>query len=58
MQQAASPRACSRISVGHRTYVTMYGMRRTTVYLPDDLDSGDPRLAERVDDELAAGFGG
>jgi plasmid stability protein len=76
----------------------MYGMRRTTVYLPDDLkaaltrtaerwgsseaevirsalaaatveqawprphlplfDSGDPTLAERVDDELAAGFGG
>jgi len=75
----------------------MYGMRRTTVYLPDDLkaalertaveqgtseaqvvrsaliaatagqlhpaprlplfDSGDPTLAERVDDELAAGFG-
>jgi plasmid stability protein len=75
----------------------MYGMRRTTVYLPDDLkralertaaaqgkseadvlrgalaaataehthprpqvplfDSGDPTLAERVDEELAAGFG-
>jgi Arc/MetJ-type ribon-helix-helix transcriptional regulator len=75
----------------------MYGMRRTTVYLPDELkaalertasargtseaevvraalavatrdhahpapriplfDSGDPTLAERVDDELAAGFG-
>ena len=75
----------------------MYGMRRTTVYLPDDLkvaleraaaergtseaevvrsaliaatagalhpaprlplfDSGNPTLAERVDDELAAGFG-
>jgi plasmid stability protein len=76
----------------------MYGMRRTTIYLPDDLkaaleraaaaqgkseaevvrnalaaatseeaypqprlplfDSGDPTLAERVDEELAAGFGG
>ncbi len=75
----------------------MYGMRRTTIYLPDELklalertaeaqgkseadvvrhaliaatadpsaprlrlplfDSGDPTLAERVDDELAAGFG-
>lgn len=75
----------------------MYGMRRTTVYLTDDLiaaleraahaqgkskaevirgaiaaatsaecrpaprlplfDSGDPTLAERVDSELAAGFG-
>lgn len=75
----------------------MYGMRRTTVYLPDELklavertaaaqgkseaevvraailvataeaaypkpriplfDSGDPTLAERVDEELAAGFG-
>ena len=78
-------------------YGTMYGMRRTTIYLPDDLkaalertaasrgiseaevvrgalaaatadqahprpqvplfDSGDPMLAERVDEELAAGFG-
>ena len=76
---------------------TMYGMKRTTVYLPDDLkaalertaaaegrseaeivrsaltsatalhtyppprlplfDSGDPTLAERVDEELARGFG-
>jgi len=75
----------------------MYGMRRTTVYLPDELKlalertaarrgtseaevvrqaifaatteqsypelrlplfrSGDPTLAERVDEELAAGFG-
>lgn len=75
----------------------MYGMRRTTIYLPDDLkaalertaaargtteaevvrsavasataehahpeprlplfDSGDPTLAERVDEELAKGFG-
>lgn len=75
----------------------MYGMRRTTVYLTDDLtaalertaraqgrskaevirsaiasatagearpsprlplfDSGDPTLAERVDAELAAGYG-
>lgn len=75
----------------------MYGMRRTTLYLPDDLkaalertaaargtteaevvrsalatatadelhprprmplfDSGDPTLAERVDEELAEGFG-
>ena len=75
----------------------MYGMRRTTVYLPDQLKlalertaaaqgkseaevvraailvatvetaypelrlplfhSGDPSLAERVDEELAAGFG-
>lgn len=75
----------------------MYGMKRTTVYLPDELkaalertaaaegrseadvlrralavatsahahpaprlplfDSGDPTLAERVDAELAAGFG-
>lgn len=75
----------------------MYGVRRTTIYLPDDLkaalertasaegkteaevvrsalaaataeevhprpqlplfDSGDPTLAERVDEELAAGFG-
>lgn len=79
------------------TYGMMYGMRRTTVYLPDDLtaalertalaqgtskaevirtaiaaatssagrprptvplfDSGDATLAERVDEELAAGFG-
>lgn len=79
------------------TYVIMYGMRRTTVYLPDELkaalertaaaqgkteaevvrsalaaataeaahprpglplfDSGDPTLADRVDEELAAGFG-
>jgi hypothetical protein len=78
-------------------YGTMYGMKRTTVYLPDDLkaalertavaqgkseaevvrsalaaatqehayppptlplfESGDPTLAERVDAELAAGFG-
>lgn len=75
----------------------MYGMRRTTIYLPDDLkgalertaaaegrseaevvrsalvsataehtyplprlplfSSGDPTLAERVDEELARGFG-
>jgi plasmid stability protein len=75
----------------------MYGMKRTTIYLPDDLksaleqtasaegrseaevvrsalatatalhtyppprlplfDSGDPTLAERVDEELARGFG-
>ncbi len=75
----------------------MYGMRRTTVYLPEEVkaalertaeqrgtseaevirsaiaaataeqehprphlplfDSGDPTLADRVDDELAAGFG-
>lgn len=75
----------------------MYGMRRTTIYLPDDLkralertaaaegrseaevvrsavatatsahayprprvplfSSADPTLAERVDDELADGFG-
>lgn len=75
----------------------MYGMKRTTIYLPDDLkaalertaaaegkseaeivrsavaaateenaypaptlplfESGDPALAERVDEELAAGFG-
>ena len=75
----------------------MYGMRRTTLYLPDDLkaaveraamaqgtseaevirtalraataayahpaprlplfDSGDPTLAERVDELLATGFG-
>ncbi len=75
----------------------MYGMRRTTIYLPDELklalqrtaaaqgtseaeivrhaleaaiaeqsvpalrmplfDSGDATLAERVDEELAAGFG-
>ena len=78
-------------------YGMMYGMHRTTVYLPDELkaalkrtaaaqgrseadvmrsalaeataeqahprprlplfDSGDPSLAERVDEELAAGFG-
>ena len=78
-------------------YGIMYGMKRTTVYLPDELKaalertaaahgtseadvvrsalqsataehayppprlplftSGDPTLAERVDDELAAGFG-
>jgi Arc/MetJ-type ribon-helix-helix transcriptional regulator len=76
----------------------MYGMKRTTVYLPDELkaalertaaaqgkseaevvrsalsaateehayppptlplfESEDPTLAERVDEELAAGFGG
>jgi plasmid stability protein len=75
----------------------MYGMRRTTIYLPDELkaalertaaahgqseaevvrsavasataeyayasptlplfESGDPTLADRVDQELAAGFG-
>jgi hypothetical protein len=75
----------------------MYGMKRTTIYLPDDLkaalertaasegkseaeivrsaiaaataerghpepriplfDSGDPTLSERVDEELATGFG-
>jgi len=75
----------------------MYGMKRTTIYLPDDLkaalertataegrseaeivrsalasatashaypppqlplfESGDPTLAERVDEELARGFG-
>ncbi len=75
----------------------MYGMKRTTLYLPDELkaalertavaegrseaevvrsavasatavhtfpsprlplfDSGDPTLAERVDEELACGFG-
>jgi Arc/MetJ-type ribon-helix-helix transcriptional regulator len=75
----------------------MYGMKKTTVYLPDELkaeleriageagkseaelirdaigrlvresnppkprlplfDSGDPTLAERVDEELARGFG-
>jgi hypothetical protein len=75
----------------------MYGMKRTTIYLPEDLkaalertavaegrteadvvrsalaaataehlypsprlplfESGDPTLAERVDEELAAGFG-
>ncbi len=75
----------------------MYGMRRTTIYLPDEMksalertaaaqgkteaevvrsalaaatgeeahprprvplfDSGDPTLAERVDEELVAGFG-
>jgi hypothetical protein len=75
----------------------MYGMRRTTIYLPDELksalertaaaqgkteaeivrgalaaatadeahprprlplfDSGEPTLAEQVDEELAAGFG-
>ncbi len=75
----------------------MYGMKRTTVYLPDELkaalartaaadgtteaqvvrsaleaatahyahprprlplfDGGDPTLSERVDDELARGFG-
>lgn len=79
------------------TYGMMYGMIRTTVYLPNELKdalertaaargvseaevirsalasatakaaypaprvplfkSGDPTLAERVDDELAAGFG-
>ena len=79
------------------TYGMMYGMKRTTIYLPDELkhalertaaaqgtseaevvrhaliaatagssapklriplfDSGDATLAERVDDELAAGFG-
>jgi hypothetical protein len=78
-------------------YGMMYGVRRTTVYLPDELklalkrtaaaqgkseaevvrraliaataeppapplrmplfDSGDATLAERVDDELAVGFG-
>jgi plasmid stability protein len=78
-------------------YGTMYGMKRTTVYLPDELKaalertaaahgtseaevvrsaldsataehaspppklplfkSGDPTLAERIDEELAAGFG-
>ena len=36
------------------------GMRRTTIYPPPWLplfDSGDPTLAERVDEELARGFG-
>jgi hypothetical protein len=32
----------------------MYGMRRTTIYLPDELKAA---LDERVEDELAAGFG-
>ncbi len=81
-----------------RGYGIMYGMRRTTIYLPDELkaalertaaaqgrseaevvrsavaaatsaqapprprlplfDSGDPTLAERIEDELAGGFGG
>jgi hypothetical protein len=93
--------AMSRWATGIRrhcfTYGMMYGMRRTTIYLPDELklalertaaeqgtseaevvrhaliaataqsaaptlriplfDSGDATLAERVDDELAAGFG-
>lgn len=80
-----------------KTYVMMYGMKRTTIYLPAELkaalartaaaqgkteaevvrsavaaatrehayppptlplfESGDPTLAERVDEELAAGFG-
>lgn len=80
-----------------QTYVIMYGMKRTTIYLPDELKaalqrtaaasgaseaeivraavaaataehayppprlplfaSGDPTLAERVDEFLAAGFG-
>lgn len=79
------------------TYGMMYGMKRTTIYLPDELkaalertaaaegrseaevvrsalasataahdypppklplfDSGDPTLTERVDEELAQGFG-
>jgi plasmid stability protein len=78
-------------------YGIMYGMKRTTIYLPDELkaalertaaragtseaeivraaisaataeeanppprlplfDSGDPTLAERVEEELVAGFG-
>ena len=78
-------------------YVMMYGIKRTTIYLPEDLkaalertavaegrseadvvrsalaaataehlypppklplfESRDPTLAERVDEELAAGFG-
>ena len=78
-------------------YGMMYGMRRTTIYLPDELkaalertasaqgtseaevirsalvaatreqaypkprlplfDSGDPALAERIDEALASGFG-
>ncbi len=78
-------------------YGTVYGMKKTTVYLPDELkaglkrtagatgrseadlirdavrallegqrparpklpllESGDPTLAERADEELAAGFG-
>ena len=78
-------------------YGTIYGMKRTTVYLPDELkaalertaeaqgkseaevvrsalaaatgdqvhprprlplfDSGDPTLAEQIDEALAAGFG-
>jgi len=78
-------------------YGTMYGMRRTTIYLPDEMkaalertakvrgtteaevvrsavatatadhtyppprvplfQTGDPTLAERVEDELAHGFG-
>jgi Ribbon-helix-helix protein, copG family len=78
-------------------YVIMYGVKRTTIYLPDELkaalertaaaegtteaevvrsalasvtaehayppptlplfESGDPTLAERVDEELAKGFG-
>jgi len=89
------PRAAPSAFAG--TYGMMYGMRRTTLYLPDELkaalertaaaqgtseaevvrgallaatidqappkpriplfDSGDATLAERVDEELAAGFG-
>lgn len=88
---------CWFIAGGGAMYGIMYGVRRTTIYLPDELklalertaaaqgkseaevvrhalvaatavpsaprlrvplfDSGDPSLAERVDDELAAGFG-
>jgi hypothetical protein len=95
-QRRAVPSASLRCA-DPPTYGRMYGMRRTTVYLPDELkaaieraaesqgkseaevirsalvaatadqapprprlplfDSGDPTLAERVDEALAEGFG-
>jgi Ribbon-helix-helix protein, copG family len=84
-------------SARRKMYVIMYGVKRTTIYLPDELkaalertaaaqgtteaevvrcalatvtaehayppptlplfESGDPTLAERVEEELAKGFG-
>jgi Arc/MetJ-type ribon-helix-helix transcriptional regulator len=89
--------AAPSLTLASRTYGIMYGMKKTTLYLPDELkadlervaetagkseaelireairallearrpprpalplfDSGDATLAERVDEELKAGFG-
>jgi len=94
---AAGAGACGEQAARPPTYGTIYGMKRTTIYIPDELKaalertaategrseaevvrsaiasatagraypppqlplfaSGDETLAERVDEELARGFG-